>query len=616
MLHELLFALNGFPGDIFVCEEVKDFNDERIASHFIMRPIADDLPYVNPAELSLMSQLLNLGADFHSINRFIQKHLSPGYSLYLTATANGIDDAMTGYRSTLCEIEHELLMDKELGTAHISYRLHNYRTILPIVRRLTQQLEKCCSESKGSGDQLKPSIRVLESVISIYLPGLSCLSTLKCILSYGLRVFYRQLSSWVLQGILSDPFGEFFIEKFIPSNLLENNENVLTAKGDKEAFDEFPEVVDPLPEFQLVPAKLPLFIPPLMTSQILFIGETIFFRSCDYSRSSKQAPLVKELDVRYADRFRALESPLISRPKSVQNEGANEEHPLDDKCLFDITPVQNLISEIRMFVSKSVWTSYIEEYQLINKLQLAKDVFLLGRGELFLAFLDNLRSPAHMSGVSIGSGDITILDVPPPKDIAEARALAYDINRAFLMAARSIELDDEELGRQFRFTLSTSPYNDTVIKNDSLDSKSAPTAWDCLRLHYRVPSGKNASHFANRVFSIDARAAYARLFSFLITVRRTQAELHRHWAGQTFVWRRHRELEANLVDRGSSKKGVLIQVDEPIDMNPLVARESNMSRRMLIRNHMIFLLDSIQYHLQVRLIFLVHYLVFHYNYYK
>ena len=56
---------------------------------------------------------------------------------------------------------------------------------------------------------------------------------------------------------------------------------------------------------------------------------------------------------------------------------------------FSIIMFEELINKIRNHVSEAVWSLIVYKYNLIGEFQKLKDMFLIGRGELFSTFLES-----------------------------------------------------------------------------------------------------------------------------------------------------------------------------------------------------------------------------------
>ena len=68
------------------------------------------------------------------------------------------------------------------------------------------------------------------------------------------------------------------------------------------------------------------------------------------------------------------------------------------RCVFEYHPYGEYYFAF-YFCLQHLWKLVVEESRLVGQLITLKDFFLLGRGELFLAFIDHaqnlLKNPAH-----------------------------------------------------------------------------------------------------------------------------------------------------------------------------------------------------------------------------
>ncbi|KAM7539486.1 hypothetical protein Aperf_G00000053584 [Anoplocephala perfoliata] len=277
----------------------------------------------------------------------------------------------------------------------------------------------------------------------------------KVILRHMLRCFRSQLSEWLIFGSVNDPYEEYFINS----------------------------------DGEFVADKFPAFISPSLANDILFAGKTVQFSDHDLSQ---------KLQERFSERFAGI---------------------ADADILGDIdTEAEGLVHEICEFISAEMWRHMSEDFGLLEYLSLAREILLLGRGELFGAFLDNILVNGRY-----------ILDRPLSSSITEVRNLGQAVNAAFLSAARSVGADEECLAQRFKFILSANLPQD--IEKALLPTKEAIntpsltfTAWDHLWLDFiSVPTGLES------VFTDSARKSYGRLFTFLLNILRTQHLLKNTW---------------------------------------------------------------------------------------
>ena len=91
---------------------------------------------------------------------------------------------------------------------------------------------------------------------------------------------------------------------------------------------------------------------------------------------------------------------LLNEHKSLFLFGTNGNKDLNEyskelyeisKKEFSIINFEELIVKIRNHVSETVWSLIVEKYNLINEFIKLKEMFLIGRGELFATFLDSTK---------------------------------------------------------------------------------------------------------------------------------------------------------------------------------------------------------------------------------
>ncbi|KAA3679783.1 gamma-tubulin complex component 4 [Paragonimus westermani] len=594
MLQDLLLALYGVPGAVFVESSTSgkeisnpfDAETELVLSN-------DNLPFVTQGELSLHAELVKLGSCYRSLEKFIRRHAGPHHSLYLSALACGLDDALNDYRQALVVLESELLADPDLNVAHIAYRLHSYKFVLPILAELARRVE--CLNTHNDQKQKASGCRLLDLLVLAAPPGLPGPRVIiQKLIKHTMRVFYRQLYSWLICGVLHDPYNEFFVQR---NNVNQPERSEVTNNSHPD------ETVHTLgwterSSYTLAVEYIPSFLPTSFAQHVLFSGEAITLTMRGPSRSSLLKDLENEFGSQFTDLLQTLQT---EHPVATANQNPDADVTAGIEALFDISPLQNLVSEIRAFVSHRIWDDLVHKHNVLIHLRSIKDVALLGRGELFLAFIDQLNAlsgfevtvptdpqdPSKPTALSskplFGRG---LLDCPVPADATEIRAIEYDIQAAFLAAARSVGLDDDELDDQFRFSISSGLLDTEAVP------KEDQTLWDRLQLHIHVPPELQL------VFSKQVCRGYDRLFRYLTTVRRTQLMLQQYWAEQTLVWR-SACAPSLFGTSGGIRNAEQFGLDPKIDFAKF---QASTDRRLLMRNYMAFFVENLQYYLQVDVI--------------
>ena len=96
---------------------------------------------------------------------------------------------------------------------------------------------------------------------------------------------------------------------------------------------------------------------------------------------------------------------------------------------FSVISFEELVSKIRDHVSESVWSLIVYKYNLIGEFQKLKDMFLIGRGELFATFLESASGLLNK-----------VVD----------SSLEYSVNYYFQKSVSRMLLDDETWLGNFR----------------------------------------------------------------------------------------------------------------------------------------------------------------------
>ncbi|XP_069758610.1 gamma-tubulin complex component 4 isoform X3 [Narcine bancroftii] len=530
MIHELLMALTGYPGSIFVWNRDSGLQ------------VSQNLPFLHPGETSILNRLCKLGTDYIRFKEFIeqctgrlmqecypsQQGQAGLHGIYLHAFCTGLDSVLQPYRQSLLDLEQEFLADPHLAIAHVNYSLDQFQLLFPSVMAVVEQIKS----QKIHGCQL------LETVHKHSCAGLPPVrSALEKILAVCHGVMYKQLSTWMLHGLLLDKYEEFFIKQGPSSGNIgtqpeEEEEEYLGIRGltgkqlkelqDLRLIEEENMLATTLKQFSLRAEMLPSYIPVRVAEKILFVGESVQMFENQNVKHTRAGSILKNQE----DTFAA------------------ELHKLKQQPLFNLVDFENLIDKIRSTVAEHLWKLLVEEAGLLGQLKIIKDFYLLGRGELFQAFIDSAQ---HLLKT-------------PPTAVTE-----HDVNVAFQQSAHRVLLDDDNLLPLLHLTVEyhgKDPKDSTQNRDPSSLPREAPTTgWSALGLSYKVQWPLHI------LFTPAVLEKYNIVFKYLLSVRRVQAELQHCWAVQ--MQRKH--LASNQTD----------------------------AVKWRVRNHMAFLVDNLQYYLQV-----------------
>ncbi|XP_072348857.1 gamma-tubulin complex component 4 isoform X8 [Scyliorhinus torazame] len=534
MIHELLLALSGYPGSIFGWNKRSGLQ------------VSQDLPFLHPSESSVLNRLCKLGTDYIRFTEFIEQYTGhvqqqechPSqqgqaglHGIYLRAFCTGLDSMLQSYRQALLDLEQEFLADPHLSISHVNYSLDQFQLLFPSVMVVVEQIKS----QKIHGCQL------LETVHKHSCGGLPPVrSALEKILAVCHGVMYKQLSAWMLHGLLLDKYEEFFIKQGpssgnVSSQPEEEEEEDLGIRGltgkqlrelqDLRLIEEENMLATSLKQFSLRAEMLPSYIPVRVAEKILFVGESVQMFENQNANHTRAGSILKNQE----DTFAA------------------ELHTLKQQPLFNLVDFENLIDRIRSTVAEHLWKLVVEEAGLLGQLKIIKDFYLLGRGELFQAFIDSAQ---HLLKT-------------PPTAVTE-----HDVNVAFQKSAHKVLLDDDNLLPLLHLTVEyhgKDPKDAAQSRDNSLREPSpreTPTSgWSALGLSYKVQWPLHI------LFTPAVLEKYNIVFKYLLSVRRVQAELQHCWAVQ--MQRKH--LTSNKSD----------------------------AVKWRLRNHMAFLVDNLQYYLQV-----------------
>lgn len=509
MLHEVLLSLVGY------------------SDNFLNQLMEND-SFLDPCESMLIKRILNVASRYAALKTFIDNNISvigadravhdtcngkeetPRPGVYLQAFCNGLNEVLVPYRNEIVKLEEKALEDPYLPLLTVVSKVEEYTKLFEVLNSMIKQI----SEQHIHGCQILDFLHreVICSVNDVKEP-------LKCIIQCCHVVFFKQLCSWLLYGQLIDQYDEFFIH---PASDTQGTSTSTTL--DSFSSQDIHEMLSAEPRksskelhrYAIQYTMLPSYIIPSLARKVLFIGDTILMFGCEpKERSGTIALTSKYITSVWGEREEEFSKKLQS---------------LQAMKTFNHMEFEKTIDEFHSCVTEHLWKLAVEEAELFLQLKLMKDFFLLGRGELFLEFIQQAAG---------------ILQNPP------VSTSTRDVNQAFHIAARKILINDDTI-EKFRFMLPGKGDTEVDIKGN---------CWHLLRLTYKV------SWPLHLLFDSVALDNYNKLFCFLLCVKKTQLDLHN-------VWRNHMQ-----------RKTQCVHESEPSVWH--------------LRNRLMFLVDNLQYYLQV-----------------
>jgi len=491
MLRDLIYALGGNPGNIF-----KELSVGRIE-------VIPGLPGISRSEEEALNHVLHLATRFLSFQKFISAHtctlnafenedladgLKPG--CYIKAFCLGLDNILSEYRQCLLSIEKEILKDKHLSLLYVQHETNSYHMLFDAINDVITTIKN----RKSHGCQL------LDIVYRATLSGNSCVK--KCMLAILQQchiVMYKQLTSWLLHGLLIDQHHEFFIQ-YVSNELVSGQTSGVAGGGSANETD-ISLTVKSENLFKVRLEYLPFYIPGRIAEMICFIGSSLHLFESDQPDSSQTylnnaASLV---EMKSVDAVLKLEGILQAQEK----EFLSDLYSLQQNKEFIIEDFEMCVDKIRSAVAKELWLLCVEKAQLVSHFYLLKDFFLLGRGELFLVFIEEADH---------------LLRNPP------SRVTEHDVQQAFLRSAAKVQIEEEVPLDMFQLTINSKPTDSQA--GYCVDFSTVDDGWARLGLSFSV---KWPLH---TIFTPGTLEKYSQLFKFLLRVRRTQSALQKVWSIQ------------------------------------------------------------------------------------
>ncbi|PIK55491.1 putative gamma-tubulin complex component 4-like [Apostichopus japonicus] len=319
--------------------------------------VVGGLPHLSPSEEARLNRLCLLSSHFKRFESFIKRHggecvqkddenvkLEDG--LYLRSFCSGLDEALSGYRKTLLVLEEDILNDPTLTMGHIICLTEPYQGLFVSLSGILDKLET----GRYHGCQILDMLQTGEAATFSRLILFTCH-----------RVMFDQLTTWLLNGLLLDEYGEFFLHK--TNEVQADQTNVddeddlgiggITGRQMKRAL----KVIDGSDvahdHFAINAPMLPSYLPLRVAEKILFAGESV-----QMFESKKQKSVAKYTD------------PVLG---SNEEKFAKKLTELKHQSVFSIHQFEIVVNEIRSCVAEHLWTLVVEEHKLVSELIILKD---------------------------------------------------------------------------------------------------------------------------------------------------------------------------------------------------------------------------------------------------
>ena len=431
MLHEVLIALTGNTGNIFVEKEygstsmsnVQNNNNNGDKAYGFK--VAEFVDFIGPSEREELEDLVDVGFRYKRLSSLIDNQLNRPKSSYVRVMCTAMKKIADEYTMEIAKVEKQILsvsMKSHLTIAHLRHSFASYKTLF---KYFFDILFECESLSLCGGELLNclhEKCKVCEPALKPYL---------KFVLLSVERTFYRQLISWVSEGLINDRYNDFFIlerdmEHMSISNKNNGNNNnkynhnqysqraqrsqnqqqhisSSSLRQNKQYVDAFSAERAWNLQFILRLDRVPTsYVSYEIAEKVLFIGKVVKllneFRKIinrDRDSPSKQR-LNKLLD--------GTEGPMRKIKDTVTK-------LLNPEIDFSMSILELEINIVHNAVSCQLYDLLIKDSLLNEHLQAVKDYFLLSKGEFFQCIIDECvdmfkKPPSAFATQDINSGPL------------------------------------------------------------------------------------------------------------------------------------------------------------------------------------------------------------------
>ncbi|ORX45069.1 hypothetical protein DM01DRAFT_1340153 [Hesseltinella vesiculosa] len=555
MLHELLFVLSGYTGDVFV----RVPSDPSLPSKTFA--IDKDFPLLHPTEREALNRLAHLGWMYHQLTTFIEDHPphSSRYNVYMLAYCSGLATVLDDYQQLLADIETRLITKQDhtgppdkpaVSLALLTSMLGRWELILPTLLRLTEKVKQQRDCQEHILDVLMDQVRT--GIPEVYDATMFLLQQLH-------HIFFRQITAWVVYGQLpSQSDHRFFIIQQVPPDLDHEQPMQQTSWDGK---------------YKLLEDRLPRYFPADLADSIFYIGKVV-------ATTSKKTELPASMK---NDHVRQLAA-MIHTPQSAST------LPWEQQRLQLEKIIRSIRQSVTNWLSSHVFQQ--KQYQLQSYFVSFRNLFLLGDADLAVSWLDGLahtEADLHASYTSSFSSDDPNIKKRSRNQATSSPRDSLAFNQTFWpQAAREWANLLAKAAAGIKDTNSDDTHLDSLLlSGDGYTFDMTPGFSPFLDLlHTSVPGHLvyNLTWPMDLFLSSGDIRQYSYLWTFLIALKKVQQALAHAFADQD---------RPRLRSPVSSKPSTPVSVADP---SPFDGQAERLIWRL--RYWMLFWIDTLWSHIQ------------------
>lgn len=412
MIHEILLALLGFPGEILI-----EDNDRKCYR------VRDGIPYLQQGEREQIDRLAPLGWYYKWLELFADKYdvkwgtIRSIFQVYKAALSAAIADLLSTYTHDIAYLEQLILTEGPIPLSRIVHHLQKYLLVMPATYNIINEIE--LKNLKGC--------QILDYLTN-YSSGVPVINDVIRRIILRLRgVFLKQCMSWMIYGELDDPGNEFFIN----SKSSEYNK----SNGDTKTNDVF----DWSSSYKLRLDFLPeTHLSPRLASKVLFAGKAVkLFQTSSNSVDIMNTGNTKDVFQYLATGHGQFNFISTKNIQSNDNEINTKDNNINNNNLQDIINnvklayntqfnacgyksievdrfikkfhdilsqpdlaveiLEELVDDINETISSRLWVLLRDQHPFSLCLLCIRNTYLMGRGELYQAIFDGIISMTSKS---------------------------------------------------------------------------------------------------------------------------------------------------------------------------------------------------------------------------
>ncbi|KAF8058112.1 GCP4 [Scenedesmus sp. PABB004] len=610
LMQELLMALLGLAGDVFVELSAAGLGDELLHPERCSLALAPDIAWVCPQDRAHLNELVALGFHYRQLQRFIAQEGGgqPGQrSLYRQALCAGLAEVLAVYEDEVVALQESALEGgAERGLPGLAYQLADLQMLLPQLHQLAYDLRRRAPHAVGGGDAAAAACggagvllvappeargaRLLATLHAHRLNGQPLLQAcLQRLLWHVNQVLFNQLTMWMVHGLLADEGGEFFIRPREPAG---GGEHALG--GDDAARDggaardqgaarhptqcsEDDTYRDWHEAFEVALHELPPGVTPHLATSVEFVGRAVrllrappasaklaaLAESCAGARAALDGGAGEQTEQQ--GRWREAGAPQDLLPHEDTLAFAAALRGLAAQPALSQAALERTVEAIRADVASRLWRLLVVQAGLVAHLGGVKDYCLLARGDFWQCFLtDAARLLAGPPREKTANADLA---VPWQSAAAKSTAAAdprFKLFRIVLRPSAAARATGAAAAPPGTPGAGAAP-GSGAGGGRALAVPPYDAAWDELRLEASLPWPLGV------LLTRRHMERYNALFQLLLRLKRVQLALEQAW----------QELGRLCGRRGGGTS--------PADITPLLQ----------LRQHMGHLVGNLQIYLQL-----------------